>query len=531
MEETAGGVRFVVGDGASSITVDHTGTPPQLFRSGIGVVVEGTWEGDRFPVRHAADPPRRAVPGARRRGGLRGTRRRDMIAWLGLGAILVALGAAALLAWRGLPALLGRGPVAADRTRGPARWLLGGAVVAMAALELGLLTDDFSIAYIANNHRSGVPLVFTVAAGWAALEGSIVLWGLVLASFTASVFHVMHRGEDHPLAGGALSVLGMLAMFWIGLMATVANPFRGLRIGRRGRVQRFGLGALVVDRNAAGRQGRQSAPAEPHPDGRAPTGSLPGIRRFLGAVRDRGVVSGRRPPRGRLAGGDPPVDPDRLGFPHRRDSPGCLVELRGPGLGRLLGLGPGGERLLHPLAARHRLPPLLGGAGPPRRAAILELRPGDRDVLRHHPRNLPDPLGSNRLGPQLHPVLDRSGAARLPGGGPGGRPGPVRGPGPPHRQRPPARFARQPGGAFLLNNLLLAVFAFVVLSGTLFPLAVEAFSGGTVGVGRPFFDRWAIPLSYCLLATMGSARSLPSAWPAPACCGAVSAPRSGSPCR
>ena len=58
-------------------------------------------------------------------------------------------------------------------------------------------------------------------------------------------------------------------------------------------------------------------------------------------------------------------------------------------------------------------------------------------------------------------------------------------------------------GAFLLNNLLLAVFAFVVLSGTLFPLGIEAFQGTTVGVGRPFFDRWAVPLSYCLLLTMG----------------------------
>ena len=58
-------------------------------------------------------------------------------------------------------------------------------------------------------------------------------------------------------------------------------------------------------------------------------------------------------------------------------------------------------------------------------------------------------------------------------------------------------------GAFLLNNLLLAVFAFVVLSGTLFPLAVEAFQGNTVGVGRPFFDRWAVPLSYSLILAMG----------------------------
>ena len=45
---TDGGVRFVVGDGATSVTVLYQGTPPQLFREGIGVVVEGAWVGDRF---------------------------------------------------------------------------------------------------------------------------------------------------------------------------------------------------------------------------------------------------------------------------------------------------------------------------------------------------------------------------------------------------------------------------------------------------------------------------------------------------
>ena len=48
IEETADGVRFAVGDGAASITVVHTGAPPQMFRAGIGVVVEGAWEGDLF---------------------------------------------------------------------------------------------------------------------------------------------------------------------------------------------------------------------------------------------------------------------------------------------------------------------------------------------------------------------------------------------------------------------------------------------------------------------------------------------------
>lgn len=41
-------VSFVVTDGEHDISVDHTGTPPQLFRENIGVIVEGTWRGDRI---------------------------------------------------------------------------------------------------------------------------------------------------------------------------------------------------------------------------------------------------------------------------------------------------------------------------------------------------------------------------------------------------------------------------------------------------------------------------------------------------
>ncbi len=45
---TQEGVRFVVDDGATEISVLHTGTPPQLFRENVGVVVEGSWQGDEF---------------------------------------------------------------------------------------------------------------------------------------------------------------------------------------------------------------------------------------------------------------------------------------------------------------------------------------------------------------------------------------------------------------------------------------------------------------------------------------------------
>jgi cytochrome c-type biogenesis protein CcmF len=58
-------------------------------------------------------------------------------------------------------------------------------------------------------------------------------------------------------------------------------------------------------------------------------------------------------------------------------------------------------------------------------------------------------------------------------------------------------------GTFLLNNLLLTVYAFIVLIGTTYPLLLEAFTGTQVGVGEPFFNRLAVPLSFMLLLAMG----------------------------
>ena len=64
-------------------------------------------------------------------------------------------------------------------------------------------------------------------------------------------------------------------------------------------------------------------------------------------------------------------------------------------------------------------------------------------------------------------------------------------------------------GAFLANNLLFALFAFVVLLGTVFPLVVEALQDRRLSVGRPFFDRMTTPLGLALLTLMAIAPVLP----------------------
>jgi len=144
-----------------------------------------------------------------------------MIAIAGYLSVLVAVGAAVKLAWDGWHASRGSGETAAVRR--DAAVLLGAAAVAFGLLELAILTHDFSIEYVSSNTATTTPFVFLLASGWAALEGSIMLWGLVLAAF----MYLVVRGlptHDGPGAMAA-AVLGVIAVFWFGMMATISDPF------------------------------------------------------------------------------------------------------------------------------------------------------------------------------------------------------------------------------------------------------------------------------------------------------------------
>jgi cytochrome c-type biogenesis protein CcmF len=60
-----------------------------------------------------------------------------------------------------------------------------------------------------------------------------------------------------------------------------------------------------------------------------------------------------------------------------------------------------------------------------------------------------------------------------------------------------------------VNNLLLTVFMFTVLIGTLFPLVAEAVRGVKVSVGEPFFNRMTLPIMVALIFLMGVGPALP----------------------
>src|SRR3546814_18940618 len=60
---------------------------------------------------------------------------------------------------------------------------------------------------------------------WGALEGSILLWALVLAGYTALIAFKFRARLTDPLVGWALVTMLVVGVFFFGLMLGPANPF------------------------------------------------------------------------------------------------------------------------------------------------------------------------------------------------------------------------------------------------------------------------------------------------------------------
>ena len=144
---------------------------------------------------------------------------------LGVLGIAIGVGASAV----GIVSLLRgvlQGKVAALRSgRMCVFVVLGGAALAAGAMEWALLSHDFSIRYVAENNARSTPLLFTITGLWAALEGSILLWALLLAGYLSLVAHRFRSRIEDPMVGWALIVGLAVALYFFVFMAVAANPF------------------------------------------------------------------------------------------------------------------------------------------------------------------------------------------------------------------------------------------------------------------------------------------------------------------
>jgi cytochrome c-type biogenesis protein CcmF len=377
-------------------------------------------------------------------------------------------------------------------------WLVAiGAVVAFLAMERALLTNDFSVAFVANNSSRHTPFPFNVATLWSALEGSIILWATVLSGYLVVTAMKFRTRATDPLVGWATLTMLVVCAFFFALMLPNVGP-----------ADPFKATAFTIP---------------PGFDGPGPNALLQNhiLMAFHPPMLYLGYVGFTVPFAFAIAA----LVTGRLGE-------GWLLETRRwtlfawgfLSIGIVLGawwsyevLGWGGAWAWDPVENASFLPWLTGTAY--LHSVMVQERRGMLRVW--NLTLLCATFALTILGTFLtrSGVLDSVHAFTESGIGIwvltffaaivlvtigliGWRGDRLRAPG-----RIDSPLSRE--GAFLFNNLLFAVFAFAVLLGTVWPLIIEAINGERLSVGRPWFDFFGMVLGLGLLLLMAIAPVLP----------------------
>jgi cytochrome c-type biogenesis protein CcmF len=112
-----------------------------------------------------------------------------------------------------------------------------------AGLTYLYVTSDFSVANVYSNSHSAKPLLYKVTGVWSNHEGSMLLWALVLAIFSALIG--FFAGNLPPrLRANMLGVQGLIAAIFILFILTTSNPFLRLEIAP---AQGQGLNPVLQD--------------------------------------------------------------------------------------------------------------------------------------------------------------------------------------------------------------------------------------------------------------------------------------------
>jgi len=150
-----------------------------------------------------------------------------MIPEIGLFALVLALlltlfsGISALIgAAKGHPALIFQARPAAS-----AVFLLVG--IAYLCLTIAFIQNDFSVAYVANNSNSLLPLPYRIAGVWGGHEGSLLLWAFFLCMWTFAVA-IFSRQLPDAMRAQILGALFLVTTGFLLFILLTSNPFTRL---------------------------------------------------------------------------------------------------------------------------------------------------------------------------------------------------------------------------------------------------------------------------------------------------------------
>jgi cytochrome c-type biogenesis protein CcmF len=110
----------------------------------------------------------------------------------------------------------------------PAAWMqLVLVSLAFAILTYAFVVQDFSLRYVAQHSNSLLPVTYRYTAVWGAHEGSLLMWQLVLALWTAAVA-MFSRSLPERVVARVLGTMGFVSLGFLGLLIFASNPFERL---------------------------------------------------------------------------------------------------------------------------------------------------------------------------------------------------------------------------------------------------------------------------------------------------------------
>ncbi|MEM8562921.1 MAG: heme lyase CcmF/NrfE family subunit [Pseudomonadota bacterium] len=102
--------------------------------------------------------------------------------------------------------------------------------ISFICLCVAFLQDDFSVKVVTNNSNSLLPPIYKFSAVWGNHEGSLLLWSLILSSWTAAVA-VFSRQLPLLMLARVLSVMGFIGVGFLSFMLLTSNPFERMLPG------------------------------------------------------------------------------------------------------------------------------------------------------------------------------------------------------------------------------------------------------------------------------------------------------------
>jgi len=97
-------------------------------------------------------------------------------------------------------------------------------LLSYSVLTYSFIVHDFSVLYVANTSNSELPLIYRISGVWGAHEGSLLLWVLILSTWTA-ILAMYSKRYPVDMGAGVISVLGFISIGFLLFTLFTSNPF------------------------------------------------------------------------------------------------------------------------------------------------------------------------------------------------------------------------------------------------------------------------------------------------------------------